>query len=219
MISLLDEVEALSPKGQVTLLRFLESFEYRRVGSARTRQTDLRIVSASNENLEAMVRRGAFRRDLLYRLNVLSLALPALRDRPGDVELLASHFIARLSEQHGLGPLTLTPAGRQWLKAQQWPGNVRELENQVHRAVVTSSGGRLCFGDAANGHDTSGLLPFNAAKQAAISRFEQSYLTALLEETGGNVTRAARLAGKERRCLGKLLFKHRIVTKSFRARP
>jgi DNA-binding NtrC family response regulator len=213
----LDEIECLSPKGQVAMLRFLESFEYRRVGGGRIRRSDVRIVSASNENLEAMVRHGAFRRDLYYRLNVLALTLPPLRDRPGDVALLSEHFIARYAARYGRldGVAVLTPRCRRWLEGQPWPGNVRELENRVHRAIVTSADGRLRLGD----DDAAGEGPpsFGAAKQEAIERFERSYLTALMREAGGNVSRAALLAGKERRCLGKLLSKHRICSDEFRS--
>ncbi|MEO1091395.1 MAG: sigma-54 dependent transcriptional regulator [Pseudomonadota bacterium] len=216
---MLDEVEALHPKAQVALLRFLESFEYRRVGGARTRHCDLRIISASNENLDALVRRGVFRRDLLYRLNVLSLTLPPLRDRPGDVELLAGYLLDRFTARYGLPPMRLTPAARQWLTAQRWPGNVRELENRIHRAVVRAADGHLSLGDYAVSEDGASLPPFNTAKRAAIQRFEQQYVTELLQQTGGNVTRAARLADKERRCFGRLLAKHSIEADAFKPRP
>jgi DNA-binding NtrC family response regulator len=214
-ILFLDEIEALSPKGQVALLRFLESFEYRRVGGQRTLRTNLRVVSASNEDLDALARRGAFRRDLLYRLNILAVTLPPLRNRPGDLELLVKHFAAPYAALYGEAPSAITPASRRWLEGRDWPGNVRELENTVHRAIVTSTDDRLVFGPADTEDGAADLMSFGAAKQAAIARFERRYLTALMDETEGNVTRAAARAGKERRALGKLLRKHRISSNAF----
>jgi DNA-binding NtrC family response regulator len=216
----LDEIESLSPKGQVALLRFLEGFEYRRVGGGRTRRSDVRIVSACNENLEELVRHGAFRRDLYYRLNVLGLTLPPLRERPGDVSLLSEHFLARHAVRYGGrdgGAVPgLTPSCRHWLEAHAWPGNVRELENRIHRAVVTAVDGRLKFGDDAAAPDKGGPESFGSAKQRMIEQFERGYLTTLMQETDGNVSRAALLAGKERRCFGKLLTKYGIASEAFR---
>jgi DNA-binding NtrC family response regulator len=217
----LDEIESLSPKGQVALLRFLESFEYRRIGGKRTLRIDLRVVSASNVDLNALARRGEFRRDLLYRLNILAVTLPPLRNRPGDLELLAEHFIARYAAHYGEVPLAITPACRRWLEGRDWPGNVRELENTVHRAIVTASDGRLVFGPEESEDGAADQMSFGTAKQVAIERFERRYLTALMGETGGNVTHAAACAGKERRSLGKLLRKHQISPKSYcnRSKP
>lgn len=210
----LDEVEALSGKGQAALLRFLESLEYRRVGGSRSHKADLRVIAAGNEDLHALARRGGFRSDLLYRLNVLSLTLPPLRSRGDDARLLADHFLARFARRYGTGPLVLTPATRLWLSGYGWPGNVRELENLVHRAVVTATGPDVALmpepgrGPGPDG----GARPqaFGIAKREAVEAFERGYLMALIRAADGNVTRAARLAGKERRALGKLLKKYEI---------
>ncbi len=216
----LDEVEALSPKGQVALLRFLESHEYRRIGGGRTMTADLRIVAAGNENFHALVRRGTFRRDLLYRLNVLALTMPPLRGREGDAELLAEHFIGVHSRRYQRSPAALGVAWRQWLATQRWPGNVRELENLVHRAVVSSSGWMLDLGTAITGEvgEETGTPHhnFSQSKRDAIDSFEHSYLIDLMRSTHGNVTQAAQRSGKERRALGKLLKKHAIHSAEYR---
>ncbi len=216
----LDEVEALSAKGQSTLLRFLESLEYRRVGGRRNRKADLRIIAAANEDLHALARQGRFRADLLYRLDVLSLALPPLRRRTGDAELLVNHFLSLFAKRYQTGPLVLAPTSRIWMNGYNWPGNVRELENLAHRAVVTATGPEVALGPMSEGNRDDEDLPttaFRDAKRAAVESFEQSYLRAIMREAEGNVTRAARKAGKERRALGKLLKKHNIQPSAFQS--
>jgi DNA-binding NtrC family response regulator len=212
----LDEVEALSARGQAALLRFLESLEYRRIGGNRLRTADLRVIAAGNEDLHAQTRHGAFRSDLLYRLNVLSLTLPPLRARIGDAEILADHFLSRFAERYETGPLILNAASRRWLASYGWPGNVRELENVVHRAVVTAPGPHIELGPEPITPEVGTFAqPFGEAKRTVVEAFERDYLTRLMKDAGGNVTQAAAQAGKERRALGKLLKKHGIVPASF----
>ncbi|MBW4710449.1 sigma-54 dependent transcriptional regulator [Roseobacter sp. YSTF-M11] len=213
----LDEVEALSAKAQAALLRFLESLEYRRVGGNRSRKADLRVIAAGNEDLHLLARHGEFRSDLLYRLNVLSLSLPPLRLRGADSELLAEHFLTKFAGSYDTGPLTLTPESRIHLSTYGWPGNVRELENTVHRAVVTATGQSVTLTPDAGPDCGADAQPqaFGAAKRKAIDTFEKGYLLSLMRAAQGNVTRAARHAGKERRALGKLLKKHKIDTSAF----
>jgi transcriptional regulator with PAS, ATPase and Fis domain len=127
----LDEIDALTPKAQAALLRFLQDRSYRRVGSAQTRQADVRILAASNANLEALVADRRFRYDLTYRLNVLMLKMPALRERGGDALEMARSFLARYSEQYRLPPKTLHASFVAFIESHAWPGNVRELENGV----------------------------------------------------------------------------------------
>ncbi len=215
----LDEVEALSPKGQVALLRFLETHEYRPIGGTAVRKADIRVVAAGNEDFAALARRGEFRRDLLYRLNVLPLSLPPLRRRPCDAELLADHFSALFGEKYGTDLVSLDPASRRWLNEYAWPGNVRELENLVHRAVVTASGPTIEIApfDAPATPEGPATQPFCAEKQHALDQFERDYLTRVMRASSGNVTVAARKAGKERRSLGRLLKKHGIDARAFRA--
>lgn len=204
----LDEVEALSAKAQAALLRFLESLEFRRVGGGKTQKADLRVIAAGNEDLRTLAREGRFRLDLLYRLDVLSLTLPALRQRPGDADLLVRHFLDLFEKRYKTGPLTLDAQSRDWMAAYPWPGNVRELENVVHRAVVTARGGLASLHSQGAGGAENVDEAFGIAKARAVEAFERDYLEALMRAAAGNVTRAARQAGKERRALGKLLKKH-----------
>lgn len=213
----LDEVDALSAKAQVTLLRFLQDQRFRPVGTAREQRTDVRIVAASNRPLDALVAHQAFRADLLYRLKILHLLLPPLRARVDDVEALAEHFVARFAAKYGSAPRPIHPATRSWLRQHPWPGNVRELENWVHRQFLMCSGEYLCHelpsGPARedDAHALPAATDFAQAKAEAVRRFECDYVQRVLHEAGGNVTRAARLAGKERRAFGKLMKKHGIA--------
>lgn len=218
----LDEVEVLSAKAQGTLLRFLQDLEYRPLGSGVSRKADVRLIAATNVSLGTLVEREDFRKDLLYRLNVLSLQLPPLRNRPGDIALLAGEFVRRFSAKYSEPIKNFHPRTLVWMQDYSWPGNIRELENVIHRAFVTTAGNEIQIDD---GFMTRGLADqsttaetrftcshknFNRAKAEAIAQFERQYLDQLMTETHGNVTLAARLGGKERRALGKLLRKHGI---------
>ncbi|MDM0030325.1 sigma-54 dependent transcriptional regulator [Variovorax sp. J31P216] len=213
----LDEVDALSGKAQVTLLRFLQDQRYRPLGTARELSTDVRVVAASNRPLAALVAQGAFRADLMYRLKILHLVLPPLRERVGDIDLLATHFIRRFSAKYGLPARTLSTQELQWLRSQPWPGNIRELENWVHREFLMGGGIPLRQEEPPRPEpamtedwDDSGLMRFQLAKAEAVRLFEQDYLQRALRQAEGNVTRAAQMVGKERRAFGKLLKKHGI---------
>lgn len=213
----LDEVDALSSKAQVTLLRFLQDQRYRPLGTAREMSTDVRVVAASNRPLAALVAQGSFRADLMYRLKILHLVLPPLRERAGDIDLLASHFIRRFSVKYGLPARTLSAQELQWLRNQSWPGNVRELENWVHREFLMGGGipvrqepSPASEPATTEDWDDSGFMRFQVAKAEAVRLFEQDYLQRALRQAEGNVTRAAQMVGKERRAFGKLLKKHGI---------
>lgn len=227
----LDEVDALSVKGQVTLLRFLQDNEYRPVGGSTTRVSDARIIAASNVSLERQVAAGHFRRDLHYRLNALYLQLPPLRAREGDVALLAQHFLHTVATRLRGPAKGWSEAAMQALIAYAWPGNVRELDNITLRAYVSTEATVIglaellaaepAFADSqpvprhpANDPEIS----FSTAKTRAIQQFERDYLSQLMRRTKGNISAAARLSGTERRQLGKLLVKHGIETKPFRPR-
>jgi two-component system, NtrC family, response regulator GlrR len=211
----LDEVDALSNKAQVTLLRFLQDQRYRPVGMARELTTDVRVVAASNRPLAALVAEGSFRADLMYRLKILHLVLPPLRERSGDIALLAAHFMLRFSAKYSLPPKPLSAPTLHWLGEQPWPGNIRELENWVHREFLMGGATPLRpQPDFAEGcttqADDSALMRFQVAKAEAVRVFEQDYLQRALRQADGNVTRAAQMVGKERRAFGKLLKKHGI---------
>lgn len=137
----LDEINSTSPKLQVKLLRVLQEKEFERVGESRTIRVDVRVVAATNAPLEELVAAGQFREDLYYRLNVVPIVLPPLRERREDIPLLARYFLRRYAEQHRCAVPELTPEVLEWLQRHDWPGNVRELENTLERLIVLSDGG------------------------------------------------------------------------------
>ncbi|MBI1751278.1 MAG: sigma-54-dependent Fis family transcriptional regulator [Acidobacteria bacterium] len=212
----LDEVDALSPKGQVTLLRFLQDQEFRPLGARRVEHGNVRILAASNSSLPLLAEKGAFRSDLLYRLRILCLELAPLRHRHGDVELLAGWFLEACDKRFGLGLKSIHPDSLRWMNEYHWPGNIRELENLLYREYLLSEGPvmrieapRALDAAPSGGRGaSSGELQFHRAKAQAVAAFERDYLVGLLGRAGGNVSLAAKLAGKERRSLGKLLKKY-----------
>jgi len=210
----LDEVDALSPKAQVTLLRFLQDQQYRPLGGGRDRQADVRIIAATNADLAQLCEHGRFRLDLYYRLCILELSMPPLREREGDAVLLASHFVARIAAQHGEQERAIGPDSLRWFERYAWPGNVRELENLVCRAVLLTDGEVIEVappsGVAGEGRPDPLELDFSKAKALTLQQFERRYLASVLARAKGNVTLAAQLAGKERRAFGKLIKKHSI---------
>ncbi len=209
----LDEIDSLPLCAQVKLLRFLQDQEYRPIGSPTLRKADVRVLSASNANLEDAVRAGKFRSDLYFRINVLNLALPPLRERREDIPLLARHFFARYSQELADSGGHLSQAAVQKLECHDWPGNVRELENVIQRAVVMAeqpiirAADIIMSGPARPPDETS----FKAQKARLIVNFERSYLQRLLADHDGNITRAARAADKNRRAFWQLLRKHKIT--------
>jgi DNA-binding NtrC family response regulator len=211
----LDEVEALSAKAQVTLLRFLQDAQYRPLGSSRSEDADTRIISATNARLQDLAAHGAFRADLLYRLDIVHVTMPPLRDRVGDPALLAAHFVAKLSLHFGEPAKAVSPGTLEWFDQYPWPGNIRELENLICRSYVLTDGDMIHAAPLGTPRpsDTAEAppdLPYAAARAHAIDAFEKRYLEALLTRAHGNVTVAASLAGKERRTLGKMLKKHQM---------
>ena len=215
----LDEIDTLTPSSQVKLLRFLQDGEYRPLGSGRSVKSDVRVIAATNADLRVKVEKQVFRDDLYHRLNVLSLCVPSLRDRLSDIPLLARHFIERYSKQYGQEPVRLSPAALQKLLSYSWPGNVRELEAVVQRSVVLGSQSML------QSEDIDVALPYpvespsakslRQAKSTAMGDFERNYLATLLEAHRGNISHAAKAAGKDRRTLQRLLRKYNIRRDSF----
>lgn len=210
----LDEVDALSAKAQVTLLRFLQDQRYRPVGTPREQRGDVRVIAAANRPLDALAAAGGFRSDLLYRLKILHVVVPPLRERADDIVRLADHFVARFAAQYRMPRKALHPDALEWLRRHRWPGNVRELENWIHRAFLMAPGDTIVLETAppaATIAETADLESFAHAKAEAVRRFEHDYLCRALALGDGCVTRAARLAGKERRAFGKLLKKHGLA--------
>lgn len=221
----LDEVDSLSAKGQASLLRFLQDRKYRPLGDAATLDADVRVITASNRSLKKLVQGEGFRQDLLFRLNLMHLIMPALRERPGDAELIAEHLMRKYREQYKSPEKFLHADFIHWMSQYDWPGNVRELENTIHREFLLSDRAGLRPPVSVNENDrlinTSGPIEigifddlyngsFSEVKADFVQRFEKRYLSNLMAETQGNVTLAARMAGKERRAFGKLLKKHGI---------
>jgi DNA-binding NtrC family response regulator len=214
----LDEVDALSPRAQASMLRFLQDKSYRRLGSGVERHADVRIIVASNANLEQLVQARQFRLDLLYRLNVLQLKMPPLRERNGDGIELAQAFLARFSHQYRMPPKTLHPDAVSFIASHSWPGNIRELENVIHREFLMTEGTQIMLGKPCNepGKHADNLL-FKDAKARAIAEFERHYLGKVMQQASGNLSLAARLAGQERSAFGKLARKYNIKADDARA--
>ena len=220
----LDEIEAISPRAQAALLRFLQDREYRAVGSTLVQHANVRVLASSNADLKAMVDRGQFRSDLLFRLNVLVVRLPPLRLRTGDVAPLTAAFLGRLSAGYRQPAKHLSPDSLARLDAYSWPGNVRELENLVHREWLLASGPEIRIsaiepdgaGDALpTACPDTDQLSFKDAKARAVADFERTYMSRLLVRTAGNMTQAARIAGKDRSDLGRLLKKYGLARHAF----
>ena len=217
----LDEIDCLPVFAQVKLLRFLQEKEYRPLGSAKIRRADVRIVAASNLNLEEAVAQGKVRQDLYYRLNIISLILPPLRERREDIPLLARHFLTRYSSELDKDVTDFSQEAMQLLMAHHWPGNVRELEHVIERAIV------LCESLILEPHDlviSPAARPgvqqsLQEAKAKEIARFERDYIHGLLSACKGNITRAAQVAKKNRRAFWQLIQKHQIDVARFKTSP
>jgi two-component system, NtrC family, response regulator HydG len=212
----LDEIGDLAPAAQAKLLRALEERSVTPLGSNRAVNVDARIVAATNRPLEALVREGGFREDLLFRLSVVQIQLPPLRERRGDIAALATHFIAHFAERHGRSPLPLGEGARRALLAHDWPGNVRELRNVIERAVVLAEGDAIEAADLPASVSTGNTpirpadaalaeLTWAEARARTLESFERLFLTAALERNGGNVSATARALGLHRQSLQKML--------------
>ncbi|MBT4499771.1 MAG: sigma-54-dependent Fis family transcriptional regulator, partial [Gemmatimonadetes bacterium] len=199
----LDEIEEMSSALQVKLLRAIQEREVLRVGGDRPIKVDFRLVAATNVDLRERMEEEAFRADLFYRLSVVTVDLPLLRDRPGDIPLLAEHFARLLAERSGKEVRGIAPEAMQVLQGYRWPGNVRELENAVEQAMVLSRGIRIEVGDLpkhleapvpqVEGEEFQ-RLPFRQAREA----FERRYFEAALARANGVVAEAARTVGMPR---------------------
>lgn len=224
----LDELGELDLSLQPKLLRVLENREIKRVGGDRTIPVNVRVVAATNRDLRHMVNEGTFREDLYYRLSVVSVELPPLRERPEDIPLLVEHFMTDVAQRRWPGEdrkLTITAEAMTRLQAYPWPGNIRELKNTVERGASLADGTELGVRDLMPNHQKTPPvvlpggnaeafveegLPFKEAKQKVLDAFEASYLKVLLDKHGGNVTRSAQAAGLTRYHLRELAKRYGI---------
>ena len=214
----LDDIDCLALNSQAKLLRFLQEKEYRQLGSAKMSQADVRVIAATNADLEAAVEEGRLRHDLYYRLNVIPLTLPALRDRREDIPLIARHFLHKYATEFDKQLTGFASEALQTLMLYDWPGNVRELEHAVERAVL--------FSEHTVIRDIDIILPqpkataykasFKEAKANVINEFERNYIEKLLIAYQGNITKAAQGAQKNRRAFWQLIRKHQIEVQSFK---
>ncbi len=194
----LDEISETSAATQMKLLRVLEERELYMVGSSSPRRIDVRVVAATNKPLEELVAKGAFREDLYYRINVLALSVPPLRDRDDDVLLLAGHFARKYSEELGIPPITFTDAALRVFREHYWPGNVRELRNLVQRLAIMSEGRAIDVPDLPANMKSGVRISENARSLAEV---EASHIRAVLAGARGNKTEAARILGIDRKTL------------------
>jgi two-component system response regulator AtoC len=203
----LDEVGDTSMEFQSKLLKVLEDREYFPVGGERAERTEARVIAATHRDLEALVERGEFREDLYYRLRIVEIVLPSLRERPGDIPVLARHFVRKASEELHLAEPTIAPEAMGSLLAHAWPGNVRELENCLTRAVVLSTGDVIRpdhLGLATRARHTPETFP-------TIEQMEGELLVRALAATEGNRTRAAELLGVSKPRLYRMLERHGLA--------
>jgi two-component system NtrC family response regulator len=204
----LDEIGDLPHQLQVKLLRFLQDQIVERIGGRQKIQVDVRVVSATNANLEEKIAQGVFRGDLFYRMNAVTVRIPALRERKGDALLLANYFLNRFNQEFGRNIRGFTDAATVALNSHDWPGNVRELENRLKRAVVMTEGRTIDAADLELEHDGSGLPDLDL--RAARARAEREVIQAALSRSNNTIATAARLLGVSRPTLYGLLEAHRI---------
>lgn len=213
---LLDEIGDIPLPVQTKLLRVLQEHEVRPVGSSDTVKVDVRILASTNQDMEARIRDGQFRQDLYYRLNVLGVTTPPLRERRDDIPLLAAHFLAQTCAEMRLPPKVLGAEAVACLAEHPWPGNVRELQNFMRRLAVfcpgpvvelshlrQAEGGQHCPAQAKARREP--LAPYKEAKAHVLEGFTRRYVEQVLEQSGGNVSEAARISGIERVSLQKIL--------------
>lgn len=228
----LDEIGDISAAVQTKLLRCLQNGEIRPVGANDTMNVDVRVIASTNQDLEACLTNKTFREDLYYRLNVLTLTLPPLRDRPEDIPLLARHFLRRTCSEMGFVEKEMAPEVLQWLSSCRWPGNVRELQNFIRRMTVFCSGEQMdmqlvhtVMEGGSGAHSRQGpsnetktpLVAYKEAKAGVVNTFTLEYVQNLLTLTRGNVSEAARISGLSRVALQKILERIGENAATFRA--
>jgi len=218
----MDEIGELPLTMQSKLLRVLQDHQFRRLGGTELLKTDFRLIAATNRNLPEMVKDGSFREDLYYRLDVVTVELPPLRDRRSDIAALAQHFLRHFADKSGKD-VKISNAAMMILEKYLWPGNVRELMNVVERAVSLTEFNQITPLDLPLGilESVKGTVhpnepSFRAAKRRLIEEFEPRYLSQMLSESGGNVSEAARRSGMKRSAFQRLMARYNLQTVEFR---
>jgi len=199
----LDEISDMSPRMQAKILRVIQERCFNHLGSTKPIQVDVRILAATNKDLEKMIEQGTFREDLYYRLNVVSILTPLLRERKEDIPLLAQHFLAKYTARHTKKVKSISPQVMDQLYRYSWPGNVRELENVIERAVILSSGEIILLRDLPP-HLRS-AFPHKESSPSSLKEAERKFIFDALRDTGGNQSRAAQLLGIHRTSLWRKL--------------
>lgn len=215
----LDEIGELEPLTQVKLLRVLQEQEFERVGGVETVRVNVRLVTATNKDLEQAMSEGTFREDLYYRFNVFTIFVPPLRERKPDILLLADHFLEKYATEHRKNIRRISTPAIDMLMSYHWPGNVRELENTIERAIL------VCDGHVIHGYhlpptlqtaEASGTVMRNSLSEA-VAAYEKEIIQDALKTTRGNRARAARLLASTERVIGYKLKKHGIDCSRFRS--
>lgn len=225
---LLDEIGDLPLSLQTKLLRVLQEKEIMPLGQTKSLKIDVRVLASTNQDLEEKIRRGLFREDLFYRLNVVTVTMPSLRERSEDIPALAQYFLASFAKEQGRADLAFASGAIPALVRRAWKGNVRELQNVIKRAVLLTDGSQVSAGQLAGAEsETLPVGPFagklcslryNLAKQQVVDEFTTSYLSNCLHEHRGNITAAAEASGMNRQALQKLMRRHGLKAEKFRNR-
>jgi two-component system response regulator GlrR len=214
----LDDIDCIPLGAQTKALRFLQEKEFRPLGTARAQHSDTRIIASTNTDLAKAVSRNLFRRDLYYRLGVISIALPPLRSRLEDIPLLACHFVEKYRDEFDSTAKDISPGALQKLMSYDWPGNVRELENVIERAVAFSGKTLIDVKDIClpDGEARQEVRTFRQAKSQAVTEFEKKYIQDLLSVHRGNISQSAKAARKDRRAFWELIRKHKIDAQHYK---
>jgi transcriptional regulator with PAS, ATPase and Fis domain len=210
----LDEIGDLDQPSQVKMLRVLQDRTFEVLGSSQRREVDVRVVCATNRPLAGMVSRGEFREDLLYRINLMAVHLPPLRERPDDIAILSSRFLQRAAQVYQREPMTVTPAAARWLRAQPWPGNVRQLRQCVERAVLVTTHNNLDVADFVESSEVSRPETVEALPPVGsmtMDEIERAMIVKSLRHHAGNISKVAESLGLSRAALYRRFEKYEIT--------
>ena len=213
----LDEVDTLSPAAQTRLLRVIQESELERVGGKQTLPVDLRIISATNNNLEELVKQGQFRKDLYYRINVVRLSIPVLAERPEDLPYLVQLIVQRLSKKYNKAVESVSREVMQKIRAYSWPGNVRELENILERSILFATGKEITKLDLEFAADSNTIHEWKDIKELAITQAERIFLEGALKQHQGDVKKVAEDMGITTRAVYTKLKKYMLCSVNYRS--